>query len=253
MKIMNKISKIFSLALIIFFLASCKESKEIKNDFFELSGAITNSSLPYLILSEVGKSGFSQNDTINIDNKGRFSKNIEMKEPTLYSLSLGNEYIIICPQIGEKITIKAAENNFSGTYNIEGSPESELLKELNKENYNIRLSLKSMSEELSKADTAKLDSIRTSIFEKFMQMKQYQEKLSADYIEKHQGSLTTLIALHRTFDGIPLFDYRKDLEMHKRVLAGLERSLPENQHTLILRNFIIEKEKTLNNNASPKE
>jgi hypothetical protein len=96
-------------------------------------------------LSEVGKSGFSQNDTLLIDGQGKFSKSIEMKEPTLYSLSLGNEYIVICPQTGEQITLKANANNFAGTYTIEGSHESELLKELNKENYNIRLSLKSMS------------------------------------------------------------------------------------------------------------
>ena len=55
-----------------------------------------------------------------------------MQEPTLYSLALGNEYIIICPTIGEQISIKASGSNFSGTYNIEGSPESELLKELNR-------------------------------------------------------------------------------------------------------------------------
>ncbi len=249
MKNMNKVSQIFSLALIIFFLASCKESKEIKKDSFDLSGAIQNTTESYLLLSEVGKSGFSQNDTLLIDEKGKFSKSIEMKEPTLYSLSLGNEYIVICPSIGEQITIKANANDFSGSYSIEGSHESELLKELNKENYNIRLSLKSMSEELSKADSTKFDSVRTSILEKFMKMKQYQEKISADYIEKNKGSLTTLIALYRTFDGIPLFDHRQSLDMHKKVLADLEQTLPNNQHTLTLRNFITEKEKALNGNG----
>ena len=253
MKNMKQIRRILFFVLIILNAVSCKQNKEIKNDSFLLSGTISNSTQPYLILSEVGKSGFSQNDTITIDNKGRFSKSIEMKEPTLYSLSLGKEYIIICPQIGEEITIKAIDNNFSGSYTIEGSPESEQLKELNKENYNVRLSLKSMSEELSKADTAKLDSIRTSIIEKYTSTKQYQEKLTTDFITNNLGSLTTLIALHRTFDGIPLFDYRQSLEMHKKVLQSLEQTLPDNQHTLILKNFIIEKEKTLSDNGATKK
>ena len=249
MKNMNKIIVNCFFVLIFSFFVSCDQNKELKNDFFNLSGTIQNSTESYLLLSEVGKSGFTQNDTLLIDEKGKFSKNIEMKEQSLYSLSLGNEYIVICPTIGEQITIKANADNFSGTYSIEGSHESELLKELNKENYNIRLSLKSMSEELSKADTAKLDSVKTSILEKFMQMKQYQEKISADYIEKNKGSLTTLIALYRTFDGIPLFDHRQSLDMHKKVLADLEQTLPNNQHTLTLRNFIIEKEKVLNENG----
>lgn len=249
MKNMKQIRRILFFVLIILNAVSCKQNKEIKSDSFELSGAIQNTTESYLLLSEVGKSGFTQNDTLLIDEKGKFSKSIEMKEPTLYSLSLGNEYIVICPQTGEQITLKANANNFAGTYTIEGSHESELLKELNKENYNIRLSLKSMSEELSKADTAKLDSVKTSILEKFMQMKQYQEKISADYIEKNKGSLTTLIALYRTFDGIPLFDHRQSLDMHKKVLADLEQTLPNNQHTLTLRNFVTEKEKALNGNG----
>ena len=246
---MNKIIANCFFVLIFSFFVSCDQNKELKNDFFNLSGTIQNTTESYLLLSEVGKSGFTQNDTLLIDEKGKFSKNIEMKEQTLYSLSLGNEYIVICPTIGEQITIKANADNFSGTYSIEGSHESELLKELNKENYNIRLSLKSMSEELSKADTVKLDSVKTSILEKFMQMKQYQEKISADYIETNKGSLTTLIALYRTFDGIPLFDHRQSLDMHKKVLADLEQTLPNNQHTLTLRNFITEKEKALNENG----
>ncbi len=249
MENMNKIIANCFFVLIFSFFVSCDQNKELKNDFFNLSGTIQNTTESYLLLSEVGKSGFSQNDTLLIDEKGKFSKSIEMKEPTLYSLSLGNEYIVICPAIGEQITLKANANNFAGTYTIEGSHESELLKELNKENYNIRLSLKSMSEELSKADTTKLDSVKTSILEKFMQMKQYQEKISADYIEKNKGSLTTLIALYRTFDGIPLFDHRQSLDMHKKVLSDLEQTLPNNQHTLTLRNFVTEKEKALKGNG----
>ena len=128
-----KISRKFFFVLFIFFFVSCKENKELKNYSFELSGVISNSTQPYLILSEIGKSGFTQNDTIPIDEKGNFSQSIEMKEPTLYSLSLGKEYIIICPSIGERISIKAVDNNFSGSYTIEGSPESAQLKELNKE------------------------------------------------------------------------------------------------------------------------
>ncbi|MBQ5587214.1 MAG: 50S ribosome-binding GTPase, partial [Selenomonadales bacterium] len=55
--------------------------------FLTIQLTITNSTEQYLILSEVGKSGFSQNDTISLDKEGVFSKNIEMQETTLYSLA----------------------------------------------------------------------------------------------------------------------------------------------------------------------
>jgi hypothetical protein len=41
--------------------------------------------------------------------------------------------------------------------------------------------------------------------------------------------------------------------MHKKVLQSLEQTLPDNQHTLILKNFIIEKEKTLSDNGATKK
>lgn len=107
-----------------------------------------------------------------------------------------------------------------------------------------------MSEELSKADTAKLDSIRTSIIEKYTSTKQYQEKITSDFINKNLGSLTTLIALHRTFDGFALFDHNQSLEMHKKVLQGLKQTLPNNQHTLTLENFIAEKENAQKENGT---
>ena len=72
-----KISRKFFFVLFIFFFVSCKENKELKNYSFELSGVISNSTQPHLILSEVGKSGFTQNDTIPIDKKGNFSQSIE--------------------------------------------------------------------------------------------------------------------------------------------------------------------------------
>ncbi|MBR5254604.1 MAG: DUF4369 domain-containing protein [Bacteroidales bacterium] len=244
-----KISRKIFFVLFIFLAVSCKENKELKKDFFTLSGVVSNSTEQYLVLSEVGKSGFTQNDTIPIDEKGNFSKSIKMQEPTLYSLSYGKEYIIICPAIEEEIKIKAVANNFSGTYMVEGSKESELLKKLNKENYNVRLSLKSMSEELKKTDVEKLDSVRASMLEKYISTKQYQEKITKDFINENLGSLTTLIALHRTFDGIPLFDFRQDLEIHKRVLKALEQTFPNNQHTLTLKNFIAEKEKAQKENG----
>ena len=86
-----KISRKFFFVLFIFFFVSCKENKELKKYSFALSGAISNPTEQYLILSEVGKSGFSQNDTIPLDKEGVFSKNIEMQEPTLYSLPKARE------------------------------------------------------------------------------------------------------------------------------------------------------------------
>jgi hypothetical protein len=38
--------------------------------------------------------------------------------------------------------------------------------------------------------------------------------------------------------------------MHKKVLQALEQTLPENQHTLILKNFIKEKEQTQTTNGN---
>ncbi len=223
-------------------LFSCTKKQTPTDGTFLLEGSISDCKEPYLILAEIGKQGFSKSDTLALDAKGKFSGLVQMQEETLYSLSYGTDYVTLCPQQGETVKITASGSDFSGTYTVAGSSESELLKQLNARNLKTRSTLKAMSDYLKMSDIENLDSVRYSFAARLQNMYLEEQVFSENFIHKHPGSLTCLIALYRTFEGRPLFDYRGSLEVYKEVLAGLEKSKPNNQHTLILKNFIQEKQ-----------
>ena len=176
-----------------------------------------------------------------------------MPEETLYSLSLKDDYITLCPKAKEEIEIKSSANDFSGTYSVSGSEESTLLKELNNRSNQVRKTLKSMSDYLKSANIENLDSIKHVFVLRLQDIHAQELAYSENFIRKNKGSLTTLIALYRTFEGRPLFDYRNDLSIHKETLEGLNTTLPNNQHTLILKKFIEQKEAENNARLATRE
>ncbi|MEE1097497.1 MAG: DUF4369 domain-containing protein [Bacteroidales bacterium] len=232
------------LSSILFF--SCNKQQTPKENAFILSGELSGEIPCQLILSEIGKTGFKSADTIVVDEKGKFSKTINLEEETLYSLSLKDDYITLCPKAKEIITIKAETSDFSGSYEVNGSQESQLLKEVNAHNSQVRKTLKSMSDYLKSNDINNLDSVKHVFIKRLQQMHAQELAYSENFIRKNKGSLTTLIVLYRTFEGRPLFDYRHDLTMHKETLDGLSKTLPNNQHTLSLKSFVEQKERENN-------
>ncbi len=227
---------------LIFLAFGCNKTETCSKDCFTLSGSVSNSQEQHLILTEIGKKGFSANDTLPLDKKGGFSKVINMQEETLYALFYGKDYITLNPKKGEKISITASGSDFSGAYTVSGSKGSEALKELNARNVATRMQLQAMSDYLNMNDIDNVDSVKAIFLTRLQDMYTEEQNFTKDFIDSHTGSLAALMALYRTFEGRPLFDYRNDLTIYKEVLEGLEKTLPQNQQTIILKKFIEQKE-----------
>lgn len=239
---MNKVKNLI-LAVSVLLMASCGGKQTIGDKEFLLSGSVKGGDAPWLILMEIGKNGFTSADTLKTDSEGNFSKVIKMEEETLYSLSYKEGYITLCPKQGEKIIINGYADDFSGSYTVMGSKESEWLKELNEHNHKVRATLKTMSDYLKINNIENLDSVKHEFLLHLRDMHSSETAYTEKYIRTHKGSLTCLIALYRTFEGRPLFDYRNDLSIYKEVLNELEKTQAANQHTKTLKEFIAEKEK----------
>ena len=250
---MRKFSNLITIVAIAVLTFGCSKTQKPDQNSFLLKGNIHDSDAEYMILSEIGKTGFIASDTIVLDKNGNFSHLVKMSEETLYSLSLKDDYITLCPKAKEEIEIKSSANDFSGTYSVSGSEESTLLKELNNRSNQVRKTLKSMSDYLKSTNIDNLDSVKHVFVLRLQDIHAQELAYSENFIRKNKGSLTTLIALYRTFEGRPLFDYRNDLSIHKETLEGLNTTLPNNQHTLILKKFIEQKEAENNARLATRE
>lgn len=250
---MRKFSNLITIVAIAVLTFGCNKTQKPDQNSFLLKGNIQDSDAEYMVLSEIGKTGFIASDTIVLDKNGNFSHLVKMSEETLYSLSLKDDYITLCPKAKEEIEIKSSANDFSGTYSVSGSEESILLKELNNRSNQVRKTLKSMSDYLKSTNIDNLDSVKHVFVLRLQDIHAQELAYSENFIRKNKGSLTTLIALYRTFEGRPLFDYRNDLSIHKETLEGLNATLPNNQHTLILKKFIEQKEAENNARLATRE
>ena len=71
-------------------------------------------------------------DSIQLDNKGEFKFKYKMPYKSFYNIVVSpHDFVMLLPDYGEKIKITGNYNNFSRTYQLVGSPESQLLWQLN--------------------------------------------------------------------------------------------------------------------------
>ena len=102
---MSKLSKQILTIAIALLAFGCSKTKTPNETSFAISGTIQGADSPYIILREIGKTGFTPADTIPLDKKGNFSHLVKMSEPTLYSLSYKDDYITLCPIVNVYINL----------------------------------------------------------------------------------------------------------------------------------------------------
>lgn len=239
---MKKIKTLLITVLIIM-VSSCSKDK----DTYTISGTMKNGDGAEMYLMEMENSGVKMLDTIKIKDKGSFSATEHLQEESIFILQGPNDYIMLCPKIGEKIKINADFDNMAVTYTITGSEESAKLKVLSDKQTMTRLTLKAMSDQLQMMDISNADSMRQEVAKKYKLLRNNQREFIIGYINNNLGSLTTLVAIYRNMEGRPLIDMNEDFDIYKKVLQGLEKMYPTNKNTENFRNFIKHYEQAENN------
>lgn len=249
-----KNTTIFLFSLLLLF-AGCKSNNESKTDTFDpktsfrLTGTIQGGENQRLWLEEMAPDGQRLFiDSIPLDAKGQFTYAYSPQYQSLYNLHTTPEnYIVLLPDTGETLDISGQWDNFSLSYKVSGSPESILLWQMQQfyndgswvlrdlvdtlNHYDELLLTHQITQKKYDAHKAVTDSIYHNLFRE-------QQEYICNFIQEHQGSLATLIALYRPFNTRPLIDPTdpNSILYYDLVLKGLEASLPDNPHTLHFKN-----------------
>ncbi|MBR1769507.1 MAG: DUF4369 domain-containing protein [Bacteroidales bacterium] len=208
------------------------------DDTYTIKGKLKNGKDKYLVLLESTGENPLVVDTLFLDSKGRFSKKEKLKEPSLFILQADNDFITLCPSPKEKIKIEGDFDKFSLTYKVEGSKESENLHSLAERQIKIGEVFQKFQQDYDNANPEQRKFLVKEMRMRFSQMMKEEQKFLKTYIAENKGSLTTLVALYTEIAGQPLFSFGYDGELYKQVLEGLQRTMPQNKHTLNLQNFV---------------
>lgn len=234
--------KTLALAALALTLAACN------TDGFTISGTLDGGAGKVLWLEEIAPEGPIFIDSIPIDSRGNFKYRYTPPYRSLYNLHTSeNNYIVTLPDRGEHIQVTGSWDNLSLTYRITGSPESQLLWQLQQYTNDGSIILRSLVDTLTHYENllladqiseAVLDSVKTqtdSLYHTaFLEQQEYIDR----FIDENRGSLATLIALYKPFNNRLIIDPRSpiSIEYYDMVLEGLQEQMPDNPHTLRFKN-----------------
>ncbi len=182
-------------------------------------------------------------DTVIVDEKGDFKFVAELPagEPTLYTFHLNGRDIVLLLSAGERVKLNSAVG-MAGGYSVEGSKESELIREVT---------------EILNSGAARLDSImnnysldqinesqRKAIGENYA--KEYYEikRSQIRFIVEHNGTLASLYALYQRLPNDPYLatGNESDLLYYRMVADSLEHTYPTSPYLATLRRQIADAE-----------
>ncbi|MGX8713254.1 MAG: DUF4369 domain-containing protein [bacterium] len=217
-------------------------------DGFTIKGTLEGGAGQTLWLEELSPEGPIFIDSIPLDSDGSFKYNYNPPYRSLFNLhtSLDN-YIIILPDKGEILEVTGEWENLSASYTIKGSPESNLLWQLqqytNDGSKILRTLVGAVNHyqsllEAGEIDQAAMDARKAETDSLYQEAAMEQYEYVCRFIEENKGSLSTLIALYKPFNNRLLIDPRSpvSIDYYDTVLNGLERTLPDNPHTLHFKN-----------------
>lgn len=239
--------RLLSLAFLTI-VALCLTSCGSKNNI-TIKGQLQNGAGKVIYIEEMSPDARIFLDSIKLDSKGRFKFQYDMPYKTFYNVHVSDvDYIVLLPDFGETINITGDYNDFANSYRLEGSPESQLLWQLQDYSNAGSRTLKEIvateqknqellnNGELSDEEYAVEHAITDSIY---LATFADQQKYIVDFIQNHLGSLSTLIALYKPFNNRPLVNPEDSFEFYEAVLEGLQEEIPDNPHTLSFKNQVM--------------
>ena len=240
-----KIKHVFYLTIACLLVISC--NKRVKDNQFRISGTLEQGNQTALVVSKLDTTGYKTIDTIFTDKKGNFSASLPVDHPSIYKIALKDDnFIMFFAQSKDDLKLTANAASFSSTYIIDNSKTSEQLKFLNNENMKVRYQLAVMNDLLQQSRGMDgFNDILAKVKKEYSSLHQEERQFTLDFIDSNLGTLASIVALHRTFDGQWLI-YADELEIHNKVLEGLKKTMPNNPQTIFLQNSINKKQKLLN-------
>lgn len=218
-------------------------------DYFTIEGTLTGGEGKMITIEEVAPKEIIPIDTIKLDENGHFVFKYEMPYQSFYNVKVSDaDFVMLLPENGEVIALTGEYGRFSPTYQVEGSKGSVLLWQLN--DYSLygtkRLdSIITAFNDLCKncnGDTVCIQKQKPALDSIFKEAFREQQDYVVNFLERNKGSLATLIALYKMYNGNPLINPdTEDFAFYEEVADALEKSLPDNKHTIDFRNTVEKK------------
>jgi thiol-disulfide isomerase/thioredoxin len=185
------------LLLVVLIITACGQNKR-----FKIQGKLNNSLKGLIILKEMTTVDYIPVDSSKIDKSGDFQLTGNNFKPAFYILALSkNNYITLIIAPGERVFITGDARDLAHTYNVQGSKDSELAKELNDNVNNALKKIENLSkvynDSLNYGNTKNIMALRNMILSKHDSIENQHRNYSISFIKSHPNSLASIMALYQ--------------------------------------------------------
>ncbi len=231
------------LILGVALVSSCKNEKKTDNNdkIITISGSISNADRKDLILQRLTPKTVTAIDTVSLKDDGTFNLTDTSSKSEFYRLVIDNEAIFIIANVKDKIKVTAKAPLISRNYTVEGSKESQLVKDMNERLMETADSLQKLNmlyQEAAKEDVAKAQALGNKFNGIATELFENEKAYLTDLINNNEESLIIYLALFQSFGRASIFTYPEDKEMFNSVLSKLETHHAENPFTAALKSDI---------------
>jgi peroxiredoxin len=218
-------------AIAILALASCSEKR------FHIEGNIANAKDSVVYFENIGLAGPEVLDSAKLGDDGAFSFSGERTEaPEFYRLRINDQIISLCIDSTETVTVKAQWPQMASQYEVSGSDNCLVMKELALK----QMSLQQRALQVSRDATLSVDQMNDSLLS---MINAYKKDVKANYIFKNPAKPYAYFALFQTMGNMLLFNprtNRDDIKAFAAVATSWDAFWPEAERGRNLHNIAIE-------------
>lgn len=229
----------FIMALALMAFSACNNQPTSSSGNFKVEGEISGAEGKVLVFEHSGLQGILALDSVKLGTNGTFSFSQPSPEsPEFYRLRMGYDVINLAVDSTETITVKAAADKFATGYNVEGSDDSQKIKELTLKQIEMQNKVDILANALQN------DQIPVGVYQDSVTniVNRYKEELKNNYIFEAPNKPYAYFALFQQVGQYTLFDplaSREDMRVFAAVATSLYTAYPNAARSQNLYNIVI--------------
>lgn len=237
--------KLTFVALAALALSSCNSGPQ-----FKVNGVVSDANGKMLYLESSALEGIIPLDSVKLKGNGSFSfRQVRPESPEFYRLRVDDKVINFSVDSTETIEIKAPYVDFAAAYTVEGSENSQKIKELSLKQARLQNQVNAL------LAVARSNKLGHDVFEDSLSvlLKNYKDDVKVNYIFAAPNTAAAYFALFQKLNDYLIFDplnSKDDIKCFAAVATSLNNSYPHAIRSKNLYNIVI---KGMKNTRAPKQ
>lgn len=205
----------------------------------KISGKLNEPGSDMVYIRELSLTGKTFMDSAELSRNGRFKFKINLENPGFFKVNVGNQRgVTLIVRPNDKIFITGNASQLYDTYNVEGSDESSYAQALDKRMDKTVKGIDSLNNVYKQfLNNRNIVNITKTLQNNYYQILDDQRKFTIDFIQKHPGSLASIMALYQQTDDSVFVLYKsEDTKFYSLVDSLLYPKYPKASYVKALHN-----------------